>query len=144
MQQNAAVRYQTQQIMTASPATLVAMLYERAIRALKDTVRAVETGDIQSRWEHNDKATEIITHLWSTLDTAKGGEIAENLSSLYRFMLNRLTQVNMHNDAAAAREVIGLLEPIAASWRELAATGGAGAAGAPAGQGQPGPLAVSA
>src|SRR5690606_10333163 len=124
MQPNAAARYQTQQIMTASPARLVSMLYDRALRALRDTVRAIEEGDIRARYTHNEKATEIITHLWGTLDTDKGGEIARNLSELYRFMLKRLSVVNIRNDAGAAREVIGLLEPIAASWRELAANGG--------------------
>lgn len=151
MQPNAAARYQTQQIMTASPAGLVSMLYDRALRALRDTVRAIEAGDIEARFTHNEKATEIITHLWSTLDTDKGGEIAQNLSDLYRFMLKRLSVVNMKNDAQAAREVIGLLEPIAASWRELAANGGHAAAPrpqqttgyAPQG-GRPAPIAVSA
>lgn len=120
MQHQAAAAYHTQQIMTASPVRLVAMLYERAIRSLRDAVRAIEAGDIQKRFENIERASEIIVHLAGTLDMDRGGEIAANLSKLYVFMLRRLSEVNLRNDAQAARDVIGLLEPLAESWRELA------------------------
>ena len=35
-------------------------------------------------------------------------------------MMGRLAEVDMKNDAEAAREVMGLLEPLRKSWRELA------------------------
>src|SRR3546814_13116959 len=108
--------------MTAPPVRLVAMLYERAIRSLRDAVRAIETKDVQTRFKNVERASEIIVHLAGTLDTERGGEIAANLSRLYVFMLRRLSDVNLRDDAQAARDVIGLLEPLAASWRELART----------------------
>ena len=120
MQHQASVAYQTQQIMTAPPVRLVAMLYERAIRALRDSVRAIEAGDIQTRFQNVERASEIIVHLSGTLDIERGGEVAANLSRLYVFMLRRLSDVNLRNDAQAARDIIGLLEPLAESWRELA------------------------
>ena len=133
MRSNAATAYQNQQIMTASPAMLVTLLYERAIRALSEAVRAAEQGDIQGRFNHTQRAGDIITHLWSTLDETRGGEIATNLGELYRFMLRRLGDLNVRNDLQAARDVIGLLEPLAESWRQIAAQGGpAGAASRPA------------
>lgn len=116
----ASVAYQTQQIMTAPPVKLVAMLYDRAIRALRDTLRAIDAGNIELRFQNVEKASEIIVHLAGTLDTDKGGEVAANLSRLYVFMLRRLSDVNLRNDPQAARDVIGLLEPLAESWRELA------------------------
>ena len=113
-------KYLAQQIMLASPAKLVAMLYERAITLLRETVQAIEAGDIAQRWEANGKASEVISHLWGTLDREHGGEIAENLNRLYGFMMMRLTMVDVENDAQAAREVIGLLEPLLRSWQEIA------------------------
>ena len=53
----------------------------------------------------------------------KGGEIAANLDRLYGYILNRLTKVDIRNDAGAAREVIALLEPLRELWRELAKQG---------------------
>ena len=112
--------YQTQQVMTASPAKLVAMLYEKAILSLKEAVRAIEAGDVEARFNANQRAGEIVTHLWTTLDRDRGGEIANNLGRLYGFMLGRLTYVDVRNDPEPAREVIALLEPLRNSWDALA------------------------
>lgn len=123
MSQNPSRQYQTQQIMTASPAMLVFMLYEKAIGCLMEAVQAIELNEIEARWRANGRAMEIISHLQLTLDTDKGGEVAANLDRLYSYMLNRLPKVDIRNDASAAREVIGLLEPMRDSWRELAKQG---------------------
>ena len=112
--------YLAQQIMSASPAKLVAMLYERAIALLHDAVAAIEAGDIERRWRANSKATEVIAELWQALDMEAGGEIAENLNRLYGFMMMHLTMVDAQNSAQAARDVIRLLEPLRRSWHELA------------------------
>jgi flagellar secretion chaperone FliS len=112
--------YQNQQIMTATPAQLVTMLYERAILSLKTAVRSIEAGDIEARFNANKQAGDIITHLCTTLDAERGGEIAANLSQLYRYMLGRLTFVDVRNDPDPAREVIALLEPLRESWAALA------------------------
>lgn len=115
--------YQMQQVNGASPALLVAMLIEKAIASLKEAIRAIEAADVQARWKANNRAGEIINHLWLTLDTDNGGEIAENLDRLYQFMMNHLMGVDMRNDPKPAQEVIALLEPLADSWRELARRG---------------------
>ena len=120
MQHNAATHYLNQQIMTASPGQLVVMLYDRAIRALRDAIRAIEAGDIEARCQHVTRATDIVSHLWTTLDMEKGGEIARNLGDLYRFVSTKLGEINMRNDPEVARAMIGLLEPLAESWRSIA------------------------
>ena len=120
MDANATRHYQQQAIMTASPAQLVAMLYERAIKALHDATEAIQAGDIERRCTENKKAVEIIAHLAMTLDVERGGQIAENLQHLYRFMLQQLVNVDVRNDPKPARDVIALLEPLRDSWQELA------------------------
>lgn len=123
MSPNASQQYLTQQIMTASPAMLVFMLFEKAIGCLKETVKAIENNEIEARWRANSRAMEIISHLQLTLDLDKGGEIAANLDRLYSCILRRLPQVDIRNDALAAKESIALLEPLRDSWRELAKQG---------------------
>jgi len=120
LRQDAAQKYRSQQIITASPAKVVAMLYDRAVRALHDAIAAIEAGDIESRWRHNNMAIEIVTQLAMHLDMERGGKIAENLDSLYRFALRRLPDVDLYNDPVPAREVIGILDPLRQSWHELA------------------------
>ncbi len=108
--------------MAADPVTLVAMLYDKAVLSLKAAVPAIHKDEIEVRWKNRHRAREIINHLFTTLDLEKGGEIASNLEALYAYMLQRLLDVDVKNDARAAEEVIELLEPLRASWSELART----------------------
>lgn len=128
MKQSILQSYQTQQIMTASPAKLVALLYDRAATLLNDVVQAIEQGDIQRRCDANRTAIDVISQLWSTLDLDRGGEIAQNLSQLYGFMMRRMGDIDLQNDAQAARDVIALLEPLRKSWHQLAAQSSGAAA----------------
>lgn len=112
--------YMIQHVNSASPARLVAMLYDRAITLLNEAVGAIEDGQIERRWAANSKASEVICHLWETLDLEQGGEVAANLDRLYGFMIRRLTTVDVNNDPQPARDVIGLLEPLRRSWHQLA------------------------
>ncbi len=129
--------YLTQQIMTASPAKLVAMLYDRAISLLGEAIAAIEAGDVERRWKATGKATEVISHLWETLDMEQGGEVAANLSQLYGYIFRILPKIDLDNDPKAAREVIGLLEPLRKSWHELAEKGPETPDKAEAGEAQP-------
>jgi flagellar protein FliS len=62
------------------------------------------------------KALRLIAQLDATLNMEKGGPIAANLRDLYRYMLNRLTQANVVNDAAAVAEVARLVGTIKMGW----------------------------
>ncbi|HAE48814.1 MAG: flagellar export chaperone FliS [Tistrella sp.] len=128
--------YRIQSVMTASAAQRVAMLYDRAITWLQEAKAAIERGDVKARHDANNHAGEIIVHLQATLDLEKGGEIAANLSRLYRFMLNRMIQIDLRNDAKAADDVIGLLRPLSEAWHALDAqiVAEAGASGRASGQ----------
>lgn len=111
--------YHDQQILTASPARLVVMLYAAAITSLNKAIRAIEAGDVQGRWAANNHAVEVIEHLFSTLDLERGGTIASDLQRLFPFMIRHLVEVDLHNDPEPAREVIKLLKPLHDSWVEL-------------------------
>ncbi len=114
--------YGPEQVMAADPVRLVAMLYDKAVASLKAAVQAIHKDEIEVRWKNSHRAREIINHLFMTLDLEKGGEIASNLEALYAYMLQRLLDVDVKNDARAAEDVIELLEPLRASWSELART----------------------
>jgi len=121
MDANAAAHaYRHQEVSDASPVRAVAILYDRAIESLHRAVRAIEDNDVEGRRVSNEKASKIIGAMGGCLDFENGGEIADNLGRLYRFMLLRLMQVDLRNDPQPAREVIGLLEPLRQSWAALA------------------------
>ena len=103
----------------SSPSRLVVMLYDETLSSLESAVEAIARGDIEARCHATNRAIEILSHLYLTLDTQQGGEIADCLSNIYRFVLSRMARVNAANDAAPAREAIRLLAPVRASWQQL-------------------------
>ena len=120
MNERAAQTYKNQQVNTASPAKMVFMLFEKTLSCLQEALRAIEVKDIQRRCNANCKAQELIAHLSNTLDMDQGGEIAANLERLYTHCMIRLMDVDRHNSADAANEVIRLLTPLRDSWAALA------------------------
>ena len=131
MNDTASQHYLNQELMTASPARLVVMLYDRVIQCLNEAIKAIEDGDVERRWKSNRKANEIITHLAMTLNFEEGGQIALNLNDLYRFMLRSLVNVDVRSDPQPAREVIKLIEPLRESWDQLAKGADAGGMSVP-------------
>ncbi|MFV1851085.1 MAG: flagellar export chaperone FliS [Thalassospira sp.] len=120
MNEHAAQTYKQQQVNTATPAKMVFMLFEKTISRLQEAQHAIERNDIQARCNANCSAQELLAHLSNTLDTEQGGEIAANLEQIYSHCLLRLMDVDRHNDAQAAAEVVTLLTPLRDSWAELA------------------------
>ena len=119
MKNAGASKYREQEILTASPARLVAMLFEGAITSLRKAIQAIEAKDIEARWKANRHAIEIVHHLLATLDHEQGGEIATDLERLYIFIIRHLVNVDLQNDPAPALEAIDLLEPLHRAWCEL-------------------------
>ena len=116
--QNAA-KYRQTQVDTASPTQLVVMLYDGAIRFLSLARQKMGPGDLVARNTLLLKAQNIITHLISSLDIERGGDVAVNLQRLYTFMLLRIVEANVHDRTAPIDEVVGLLRELRESWVEV-------------------------
>lgn len=116
--QTAADRYLADAVATATPAQLTGMLYDGAVGALRGAVRLQEAGRWRESLARSIKAQRILLELRSCLDHRAGGEIAGNLHALYTWSHGRLLQANRDRDAALTREVLAVLEPLAAAWRE--------------------------
>ncbi len=110
--------YQEAQVKTADKGRLVLILYEEAIRYLKEAAKALREGDAERKGERLVYGMEVISELLSSLDSSQG-EIAKNLRSLYTFMLQRLLLADAEGDAEKIEEVTGLLEDLRDGWREV-------------------------
>jgi len=106
MNRNAAQHYQEQQILNATPAERIVLLYNGAIKFLMQARQAIDENNIQERFNNNKRASDIIFYLQDTVDMEKGGEIAQNLYRIYGYMLRRLIDVDMKNDQEAIDDVI--------------------------------------
>ena len=76
-------RYLETAVETASPARLIVMLYDGAIRFINEATYAMQQRDYETQNAKLQRAQKILAELISSLDFDKGGEIAENLFRLY-------------------------------------------------------------
>ncbi|PLV56207.1 flagellar export chaperone FliS [Thermotoga sp. SG1] len=110
--------YLEKMVMTASPAKLVQMLYEKAIEVLKEAEKLLEEKKFVEFSEKVTRAQDIITELNLSLNMEKGGTIAQNLRALYNYMFQRLVEGNVKKDLEKIREVEGMLSELLEVWKE--------------------------
>jgi flagellar biosynthetic protein FliS len=79
-------------VQTSSPAGLVVMLYEGAIRNVRGAADAVRKKDLVRKRQTIDRAVAILQHLQSTLDRDRGEAIATDLHNLYGYIISRALQ----------------------------------------------------
>jgi len=75
--------------------------------------------DVISKGNAMGKAIRLIDQLNNTLDMERGQKIAENLRALYVYMLARLTQANVTNDAQIVAEVASLVQKVKTGWDQI-------------------------
>ncbi len=112
--------YQDAAVTTQSSGRIVVLLYEGAIKFLKMAIREIESNNPEGKGVYITKTLDIIYELNTVLDMKAGGEIAQNLRSMYTFMIQHLNKANLKQDANMVKEVIGLLEELNEGWRAAA------------------------
>jgi len=113
--------YKDNSISTQSRGRLIVLLYEGAIKFLKQAIKELEAHNHLEKGKYITKAMAIIDELNYCLDMEVGGEVAENLRSLYVFMNKHLGQANIKCSAQQVREVIALLEELNEAWKAITA-----------------------
>lgn len=110
----------TSSILEADPHKLVQLLLEGASTRLRQAMAHMERGDNAAKGKAISRTCDIISHLASSLEPQRGGEIADNLGALYDYILLRVTQGNLANDRQALEEALDLLGQIEAGWSAIA------------------------
>jgi flagellar protein FliS len=72
--------YKEISISTSSPTNLVVLLYQGALRFLREAVDDINRQDYVHKRQSIDRAAAIVNYLQVTLDTEKGQEIAKELN----------------------------------------------------------------
>jgi len=108
--------YRDNQISTADPGTILLMLYEGAIDALKRATEHLVSGNMAEKGKYILRAHDIITQFVVSLDYDLGGELAHNLEALYRYMLDQILRANVENDPGPLGEVMSLLSTLKDGW----------------------------
>lgn len=107
------------EVARARPTRLVVMLYDEAITGLVAAINAIRDNDIEERCNRINVVTELVATLHLSLDMEKGGDLAEQLGSIYRFILAQLIRINISSDAEKAAQIIDVLKPLRDAWDEV-------------------------
>lgn len=126
--------FQREAILSASPARLLVMLYDRL---LLDLARA-ESAQMVEDWETAGKqllhAQDIIAELTGSLEVGVW-DGAENMLGIYNYAGTAMMNANIYRNVGLTRECIALLEPLRQSWHEAAVQPAVSAAGSAGGIG---------
>lgn len=109
-------KYRQSSVQTSTPAQLVIMLYDGAIRFTRAGIDGLKHKDYEKTSLNLGKAQTIVSELMSTLDFSY--EISKNLYSMYEYTNYLLIQANIRKDAAQAEEAIGYLTDLRGTWLE--------------------------
>ena len=100
---------------------LVALLYDGLLGSIARARGALQTGDVENKSRAIQKALAIVGDgLRGGLNLQEGGDIAQDLDSLYGYIALRLTHANLRNDEAALEECARLVRPLQEAWAQIA------------------------
>ena len=112
-------QYNRDAILSATPARLLTMLYDRLLLDLSRAEKAQEAENWSVASQNLIHAQAIVAELSSSLkldawDGAKG------LFELYSFVTTTLVEANIRRDAERTRSCIALIEPLRDAWHQAA------------------------
>lgn len=106
-------------VTTQNPGRIIVMLYDGAIRFLKQARIDIQNRDYQKKNAALLRAQEIVFELNASLNMELGGDICKHLRSLYAFIWKSLNQVNVKNDVGLLDRLTAILEELAGAWRKI-------------------------
>lgn len=117
-----AAQYQEVAVRSAAPGQLVVMVYDHLLLHLRRARLAVEQGNVELRVTSFDRARAALGELLSTLDHERGGEMAQQLSGVYAFLLGELTDLGRQPAVARLDRVTRMAEELRDAFATIAGT----------------------
>jgi len=103
----------------ATPHKLIAVLFEELSRAMDALKLAMERGDVPRQADRQARALSILQALDASLDMAKGGQVAANLSKIYREGRRLIAQGGREKSVAHVVRAREMLAEIASAWEQI-------------------------
>ncbi|MFM1907057.1 MAG: flagellar protein FliS [Pseudomonadota bacterium] len=100
---------------------LVAVMFDGLIEALQKARGAMALSQTIAKVHAINQSIRILEEgLLVNLDLERGGDLAQNLASLYEYAIHQLTIANVRNDADIIEAVIELIRPLGDAWKQIA------------------------
>lgn len=117
LQKQGYAAYANNKITTATPADLVLMLYEGAIKFCNIAIMGIEQKDIEKAHNNIMKVQRIIQEFQICLDHKY--ETAKDFDTVYNYLLQRLMEANIKKDKEILEEVLKHLRTMRDTWKEV-------------------------
>ena len=108
-----------QQVLGADPIELVSIMFDHLLSSVVDARRHLLDGDRMARGRSIAKALGLLGELSRSLDTERGGELAQTLRQLYAFVADRLVEAQTQQTEKPLAEAVETLRPLRDAWKEL-------------------------
>jgi flagellar secretion chaperone FliS len=112
--------YRTSQVVSASKAGQIVLLYQGAIRFGLQHLAWLESRNVEQAHRASVRCQEIVASLRGSLDLT-AGPVALQLDQLYDFVQGRLIEGNMSKEAKPTQEALQVLRGLLEAWQDLAA-----------------------
>ena len=108
--------YLRSKVMSATPAELRLLLFDGALRFIRQGIDGLQRGDHEASYEGISKTQAIIAELLAALDPTHAPDLCDRLSGLYTFMYTELVDALSEGSVDKAVEVQRLLEYERETW----------------------------
>ena len=147
--------YRQTDLSTMSQERLIVLLYQKVLEHLSVAAERAQSDRVEMS-RRLGLAQRIVAELRGALDHEIGGEVAENLASLYGFVFSEILSMQVDQDPRHVASCRQVLTPLLEAWRQIPpgtaertrqnrqyggtepATSGSGRNAAPEGQAAPG------
>jgi flagellar protein FliS len=113
--------YKNVQASTASKERLMALLFEAALRHMRQGRSALEKKDRATFFTSMEKAAAIVVELKCTLKPEVAPQLCEQLHDIYGFVIGRLVQAAIKSDGRFITEAERAFAPVADGFVQAAA-----------------------
>ena len=115
--------YKETSVKTASQGNLILMLYDEGIKRIEGAVEllsgeSIPATSIEKINSNILKAQEIVSELMASLNTEKGGQIANNLMAIYSYFYQQLLQANIKKDVTILKDILKMMRDLRSAWQE--------------------------
>ena len=117
--QKAAQAYIQTQVTTTSQGDVLILLFDGAIKFLKQAKERMAAKDYAQKGILISKALDVIAELQGSLNMQKGGELAENLNRLYFMCSTKLLTANLKMNVDLLDEVTNMLSGVRDAFAQI-------------------------
>ena len=112
-------RYRETDISSMSSEKMIVLLYERLVTDLESARKALLEKNRSEFAKQINHSQRIISELRGALDHSIGGEISQNLESLYSFMFHEQLELLLDHKVDHIDNCLKVISPLLEAWRQI-------------------------